>query len=411
MYRSQFKSCLPGCRLLKGYRGFSRPSFTLVELLVVIAVIGILAGMIMVALAGAQRDASIARTRATVRKISKILLSKYRELSLSPAPIEIPHDLLRPRLLSTNQQPFYPISGRELARTRLISLRHLLRFEIPDRPSDTGLAGGQLPLYLESRNEDGSFQIPNSTVTFSIPIQNSVIFSGLNSNWNVYDPSKLSFPDAKLLYQIIASTTTEESSGLEAFHPNEIGDPDGDGNPEFVDAWGGPIRFIRWPAGAWRWSPVAKESRDAEVYSWAVSGVGWVDQGVAGGDSLDPTRADWRYMDDNRNAGSSPSDPDINVTKLNNPFDLAPLVVSAGSDRKFGLVFSGEDLAGTGPDYGNMPKPSGAPGSGHDNRYRYPDPYFEFPVTNSFTSQPAQIGDPISQEYVDNVSSFDAVEY
>ena len=43
--------------------GHSRPSFTLVELLVSIAIIGVMAGMVMYTLAGAQQDSLRTRTR------------------------------------------------------------------------------------------------------------------------------------------------------------------------------------------------------------------------------------------------------------------------------------------------------------------------------------------------------------
>jgi prepilin-type N-terminal cleavage/methylation domain-containing protein len=391
-----------------------RPSFTLVEILVALAIIGVLSGMVMVALAGAQRDADIAKTKLTITKISNILLTKYREQSLAPAKIDIPQIYVGQRLRMSNQQPYFPVSGRELSRTKLIAIRHLLRWEMPDRPSDI-TADSAIPLRIEVELPNGSYISP--TVNLSVPVENSIIFQNLKPGWDVYDPVNLSFPDAKLLYQIIATSTNEESSGLEDFRPSEIGDPDGDGNPEFIDAWGMPIRFIRWPAGAWKWSLVAKQSRDAEVYSWipassAVPASGpWLDRnpGVSGGDSMDPTRCDWRYSDDDRNHNNvsvDPLDPLANETKLNNPFDLIPLVVSAGSDRDYGIVFSGEDVGTLGPFYGNMPIPSGFTSNHHPN-YRYPDPYFSFSVNNAYTSRPAQLGDPVSDAYKDNVTSFD----
>ncbi len=33
------------------------------------------------------------------------------------------------------------------------------------------------------------------------------------------------------------------------FNNTEIGDYDGDGLPEFIDGWGHPIKFLRWPVG------------------------------------------------------------------------------------------------------------------------------------------------------------------
>lgn len=402
-----------------GFLGVTiRPSFTLVEILVALAIIGILSGMVMVALAGAQKDADIAKTKSTITKISNILLTKYRELALAPAKIDIPQVWAGQRLRPSNQQPYFPVSGRELSRTKLIAIRHLLRWQIPDRPSDVAtLPLISLRLEVDVGNGYNSFPI-----TLPVSVENSIIFDNLKPGWNVYDPTKLSFPDAKLLYQIIATSTNEESSGLEDFHPSEIGDPDGDGNPEFIDAWGMPIRFIRWPAGAWKWSFAAKQSRDAEVYSWVAASSAlpasgpWIDrnQGVSGGDSIDATRCDWRYSDDDRNhnnAGVDPFDPLANETKLNNPYDLIPLVVSAGSDRDYGIIFSGEDVGLSGPFYENMPIPAGFT-SNHGPSYRYPDPYYFFsvsntPFVNTYTGRPAQVGDPLTDAYKDNVTSFD----
>ncbi|MEO8272393.1 MAG: type II secretion system protein, partial [Aureliella sp.] len=53
--------------------GHSRPSFTLVELLVSIAIIGIMAGMVLYTLAGAQQDALRTRTRGTIDKINAVM--------------------------------------------------------------------------------------------------------------------------------------------------------------------------------------------------------------------------------------------------------------------------------------------------------------------------------------------------
>lgn len=39
-----------------------------------------------------------------------------------------------------------------------------------------------------------------------------------------------------------------DQDAAEAFRSDEIGDVDGDSAPEFLDGWGRPIRFIRWPA-------------------------------------------------------------------------------------------------------------------------------------------------------------------
>jgi hypothetical protein len=48
---------------------------------------------------------------------------------------------------------------------------------------------------------------------------------------------------------IIASIRDLGTNGLDFLREDEIGDLDGDGMPEILDAWGRPIAFLRWPAG------------------------------------------------------------------------------------------------------------------------------------------------------------------
>ena len=58
-----------------------------------------------------------------------------------------------------------------------------------------------------------------------------------------------SFQGAECLYMIITLAFTDELGGRDLFNDSDVGDIDGDGFPEFHDAWGMPIRFLRWPIG------------------------------------------------------------------------------------------------------------------------------------------------------------------
>ena len=68
-------------------------------------------------------------------------------------------------------------------------------------------------------------------------------FDAINSG---ADPDAvIEWGSAELLYMIVM----RDCENAEQFRSDEIGDFDGDGLMEFHDAWGHPIRFIRWPAG------------------------------------------------------------------------------------------------------------------------------------------------------------------
>jgi hypothetical protein len=56
------------------------------------------------------------------------------------------------------------------------------------------------------------------------------------------------YASAETLHMILALGGFEPDA-LEFFRPDEIGDIDGDGAPEFHDGWGRPLMFIRWPIG------------------------------------------------------------------------------------------------------------------------------------------------------------------
>ena len=83
----------------------------------------------------------------------------------------------------------------------------------------------------------------------------------------------------------------EDGSAIDRFSPGYIGDQDADGMLEIWDAWGTPIRFLRWAPGF--------QGIDREI---------------------------------------DPSDP------ATPPF--YPLIVSAGPDRKFDMVFIVTDEKG-----------------------------------------------------------------
>lgn len=375
-----------------------RPSFTLVELLVVIVIIALLAGMTMVALAGAQRDAEVARTRSTIRKINEILLGKWEEFSTRALPIELPAVAMRPSALAAGT---VPVSGQEIARLRLVGLRDLMRMEMPDRLSDIAYPPTLLQL-----------EIVNSPSSRSMLVVGNLPYSSLWSNYRekFYVPPTPVVPtpyvpaaigtlrpawtitnaNAELLYFVVATSSNNGIGGLESFHATEIADTDLDGYPEFIDAWGRPIKWVRWPAGA-DWSEiVASAAADARVLE------------NRGGDAMDVTKADWRFLNDSSGVTGD------------NPFTLQPLVLSAGPDGAFDIVFDVTDIdaAATPIIYATQRPTFTIPTPflhGSTATYFFPDPYRSYSVGGNDVFLGQIFDYDATGSHTDNITSHDTL--
>lgn len=113
---------------------------------------------------------------------------------------------------------------------RLDALRELMRLEMPDTwqdvtsPPQTTPPGGGTPLARPS------------------------LSSAYLRRYNALNPTQPN-QGAECLYLICTTGVSDELDAREQFRQNEIGDVDGDGAQEFLDAWGTPISFIRWAPG------------------------------------------------------------------------------------------------------------------------------------------------------------------
>ena len=158
------------------------------------------------------------------------------------------------------------------------------------------------------------------------------------------------------MYQIVAAANYNGGSALEGFRPTEIGDTDGDGMPEFIDAWGTPIRWLRWPSGYV--SPLNDRSTP---------------------DAMDPVRADWRWSDS---------------TYTQKPWLLVPLVISAGPDRVFDISFDmSTPIAYAAQTWNSTNSPAHSTGG----LYYYPDPYIGSYDRSSGTWTGMGLGSPFDE--------------
>jgi prepilin-type N-terminal cleavage/methylation domain-containing protein len=317
----------------------ARSAFTLIELLVVIAIIGALSGMFALAYRGAQVESNSQKTQSTVEKISGVLGECLEEYTSEPIGVDYPSGWYAERDIPTPPNLSLPSKSRLIQQTNLLLSRDRLRYEMPDCPDD--LKWTRSKAILNGRVTTPDSHIKNTYLAFR-----SVIPCGLHIGRNgplatVSTPlsaramrlmRKLSVLDngvfvpidgwetsnanAELLYLIVEDATFDGSSALEVFGKSEVGDTDNDGLSEFVDAFGNPIRWIRWPSGF-----------EGIIFSHP--------------DPLDPT-----LIKNGRLAiGDEPydsSNADVGWVAGSNfkPEPLgSPLVVSAGLDKEFGLLF------------------------------------------------------------------------
>lgn len=300
-------------------------SFTLTELMVVVSIITIMATTVLVATYQVIEDAKEARTRAQIAKLHQLIMEKWDSFRTRPVALSLPANM-NPRFIATR---------------RLAALRELMRMELPDRITDLGdpPVSGIRPtaLYRAYRRR---------------------VASAVGANW--YQPSQpvgggtgcwsYLHEGAEALYLIVANIRDGEKRALDYFQPSEIGDTDGDGMLEILDAWGRPIEFLRWAPGF-----VTNPGRDG----------GWGDFGVDddGNGVVDDFReAGWPETDDSseiqiRDAQSAPDPFDplkvdprwSDASARNDPFALYPLIFSAGRDGVYAVDVDFDTQPGTPP--------------------------------------------------------------
>jgi len=210
----------------------ARRGFTLVELLITISIVGIMASMILFALFQSQETAKAHRTRALITKLNTIIMRRYDEYRTRRVPIQFnPTELANPKLM---------------ARMRMEGLRDLMRMEMPDRWTDV-LRPPAAPFNRPAIAPPAAF--------LAYQAKWAAITGATTIGPYEYDPnssvsvSKEEHQSAECLYMIVMGTLAQEGDSRDTFTAKDVGDVDNDGFPEFVDAWGQPIRFLRWAPG------------------------------------------------------------------------------------------------------------------------------------------------------------------
>ena len=182
-----------------------RRAFTLVEMLVVIVIILMLAGIVLVAVRGAEESARETRSQATIAKLDNIIRTIYESYHTRRVPIDT--------------SGMHPLAA---AQTRLAVIRDLMRMEMPERRTDI--------------TTDPLFGEPEPSLHRAYRARLIAANGPMANNG-----------PAECLYMIVCLAGEEDARSQ--FSSDEVGDTDGNGLPEFLDGWGRPIFFLRWAPG------------------------------------------------------------------------------------------------------------------------------------------------------------------
>lgn len=217
-----------------------RSGFTLIELLVVITIITILVTITLGGLSVVRKQSNIDRTQRTVQKINFLLMEKLEQYQTRRMGEYV--KFFAAEIQQPTETPY-----QALARARVTALRDLIRLEMPDRYSEINAAtleeNSLLAPYL-SLSSLLPAKWPKPSLLRHYRRKYQAALDAANGD-PIKEAAVNNHAAAELLFMIIMSMP----NASEQFAEYEIGDYDNDGLKEFIDAWGNPIRFIRWPAG------------------------------------------------------------------------------------------------------------------------------------------------------------------
>jgi len=171
-----------------------RAGFTLTELLVVLAIIALLSALTLSGLAGSRGRGKVEATKLLVGKINDAILEAYEEFEDQAASIG-----------------------------SLTAIRSRMRSEFPDSWAE--VAPGTV--------------LTSATTAIERAYRNYKLNGGLPSE---------NYQGAECLYMIVTQSGRFNDL-VSQIRPEQVGDRDGDGYKEFLDAWGNPIAFLRWAPG------------------------------------------------------------------------------------------------------------------------------------------------------------------
>jgi hypothetical protein len=293
-------------------------------------IIAFLVGILVNVVGSALTTAKIKATKATIQKIDGLLTQRMDAFTIalqaqnkSPQPDYLVNALLYPATLTglpANRSPVQ-LAGGNPSRARVLGQKALYRVGFPQTLAEAGQAvpASDVPA---TQSSEAMYLFLTSLDSFGVPAVDE-----------------------------------------DAFTSSEVADTDGDGLKEFIDAWGKPLRFYRWPTRLIRTGDPASDSQTLispppalgnDPYVIAVNTTPYFgkdghdtgsffaslpDVKTLGKDPDDELgaiqNATWTYND---GSGNQQMDPATFETILHTPDTWSlSLIVSAGQDGEWGL--------------------------------------------------------------------------
>ncbi len=214
-----------------------RHGLTLIELLITITIIATLSAMFLGASRVAMEQSRASRTKTTISKLHTLLMQQWN--SYETRRIDLNGYALG-QLNGLGMSNIDQVKSKSTAtrQYQLQAKREMMKLEMPDRWSDiTGTGFGGTPLYPTNPPNHYPTYLADRPTLAKIYLR----------RYLTADPSER-FQGAECLYMIIMYACGDGEART-MFAAQDIGDVDEDGAPEFLDGWGRPIHFVRWPAG------------------------------------------------------------------------------------------------------------------------------------------------------------------
>ena len=326
-----------------------RNGVTLIELLIVIAIIATLSAVFLGVSTAAMEHSRASRTKAVIAKLHTLLMDHWE--TYETRRVEINSSV-------TAFIDGLPISSRArgevLRDIRLLASRELMKLEMPDRWSDitNNALDATDPRTTPWRNADVLSSFPALTKSYHRRLQ-----SLKSGNINTVQSNQ----GAECLYMIVM-LATGDGEARTLFGEQDIGDTDNDGAPEFLDGWGRPIQFVRWPAGFVEHSDLMSGDGDADhdpldqFRRDSLSVLGRTPSNYPPGAISDAIS----ILEDRRTRFSTTTPP-----PYLSAFRLMPLIYSSGSDEDSDLIVSPRTTTELDPYYDKY-------GIGRDTQLAFP---------------------------------------